>query len=145
MRFLLSLFTFCVVLTSCNSVSKEDVAKINGYWQIEKVVTADGEDKQYQGNTSYDFFELKDGKGTRTKVMPQLDGSFLTNNLHEQISVRFKDGDVFLDYVTEYAKWSEEVQSVTNEEMVLVNAQNIEYHYKKAGPIKLDDDGETTK
>ncbi|RZJ65347.1 MAG: hypothetical protein EOO50_14220 [Flavobacterium sp.] len=141
----MAILVFCFALTGCKGISKDDISKINGYWQIEKVVTANGQDKQYQGNTSYDFFKIHNGKGTRTKVMPQLDGSFLTNNINEQITVRFDDGDAYLDYVTEYAKWSEEVRSVSTDEMVLVNAQKIEYHYKKAGPIKLDDDGQTTK
>lgn len=142
---LASLFFSLFVLSCSQTVSEADVAKMNGYWQIEKVVTADGRDKQYQGNTSYDFFEIKGNKGTRTKVMPQLDGSFLTNNLHEQVSVIFKDGNAYLEYETGYAKWKEEIQSVSEEEMVLVNAQNTEYHYKKAGPINLGENGETAQ
>lgn len=138
MRRYIFLVAWMLILTGCTSVSKEDTAKLNGYWQIEKVITADGDEKPYQGNTSYDFFEIKNDKGTRTKVMPQLDGSFQTNNLQEHISVVFEDGNAYLDYTTEYAKWREEIKSLTAEKLVLLNAQDIEYHYKKAGPIKLE-------
>lgn len=133
------------MLIGCQRISEQDIEKINGYWQIEKVVTASGEDKEYQANTTYDYFQVKNRKGTRTKVMPQLDGSFQTNNLQEQVSVEFKDGEAHLNYITDYAKWSEEIKTLSEDELVLVNAQKIEYHYKKAGPINLDDDGKATK
>ncbi|RYZ79014.1 MAG: hypothetical protein EOP06_27990 [Proteobacteria bacterium] len=134
------------VLAGCQSVSKDDVsAHINGYWQIEKVVTADGDDKDYQGNTVYDHFEIKNGTGLRTKVMPRLDGKFETNNLSETISVTHDDNGTFLNYATDYAKWKEEVKAISDEELVLVNDRNIEYHYKKAGPINMLDDGKATE
>ena len=98
------------LIASCSSVSQQDIAKINGYWQIEKVVLPDGENKDYQGNTVYDHFELIDGKGMRTKVMPQLDGTFTTNNISEHISVVRDDDRFFLAYATDYATWREEVQ-----------------------------------
>jgi hypothetical protein len=77
--------------------------------------------------------------------MPQLDGTFLTNDLHEKVKVRFKDGKAFLDYSTPYTKWTEELIALTDEKLVLLNAEKKEYHYKKAGPINITDNGKKTK
>ncbi|SEA76172.1 hypothetical protein SAMN05443667_108119 [Flavobacterium gillisiae] len=127
-------------------IEPTDISKLNGYWEIEKVVFDDGEDKDYKMNESYDYFEItKNNNGIRKKVMPQLDGSFLVNDAYENVVVRFKEGKAFLDYSTPYAKWSEELIAVSDKELVVRNEEKKEYHYKKAGPINLTSDGEKTK
>ena len=138
---LLSLF-----FVSCQQkIKPADIAKINGYWEIEKVVFDKGEDKDYKMNESYDFFEIANNKGIRKKVMPQLNGTFLVNDAFEKVVVRFDKDKVYLDYVTDYAKWSEELVALSDKELVLKNAEKKEYHYKKTGPINLTGDGEKTK
>ena len=43
------LLLLLITLISCNSKpSKESIIKINGYWEIEKVVFPDGNKKEYQ-------------------------------------------------------------------------------------------------
>jgi hypothetical protein len=126
-------------------IKPTDIEKLNGYWEIEKVVFDKGEEKDYGMNESYDFFKITGNKGTRTKVMPQLDGTFLTGNHFENVSVRFKGGKVFLDYKTEYAKWSEELISISDKTFVVENDQHKEYHYKKAAAINILNDGKKTK
>ncbi|MBB4801422.1 hypothetical protein HNP37_001483 [Flavobacterium nitrogenifigens] len=135
-----------LLLVSCKQeIKPDDIKKLNGYWEIEKVVFEKGEEKEYKMNETFDFFQIKDNKGVRTKVMPQFDGTFLTTDTFENVSVRFKDEQVFLDYKTDYAKWSEEIVSISDEKLVTRNQQKIEYHYKKAAPINLLNDGEKTK
>lgn len=126
-------------------IKPADIAKLNGYWEIEKVVFEKGEEKDYKINETFDFFQIKNNKGVRTKVMPQFDGTFLTTDTFENVSVRFAGEQVFLDYKTDYAKWSEEIISLSDEQLVVKNPQKIEYHYKKAAPINLLNDGEKTK
>lgn len=135
-----------LVLTSCGQkVSKEETQKLNGYWEIEKVLMADGSEKDYKINMMYDFFEIgKDYKGFRKKVTPQLDGKFLADDTAEAVEVTEKDDKIYLNYKTEYATWKEELKSISDDKMVILNQQNIEYHYKKATAINLLD-GETTK
>jgi hypothetical protein len=144
--------TFKILLLSLffvgcqQKVEDADIAKINGYWEIEKVVFDEGKDKDYKMNESYDYFEIaKNNKGIRKKVMPQLDGSFLTNDSYENVTVRFEGEKAFLDYKTPYAKWSEEMITISDRELVLKNIEKKEYHYKKAGPINLIGDGEKIK
>ncbi|SFC99785.1 lipocalin family protein [Flavobacterium phragmitis] len=135
-----------LLFVSCKQdVKPEDIANLNGYWEIEKVVFDKGEEKDYKMNETFDFFQIKDNKGIRTKVMPQFDGTFLTTDTFENVSVRFAGEHVYLDYKTDYTKWSEEIISLSDKELVVKNPQKIEYHYKKAAPINLLNDGEKTK
>jgi hypothetical protein len=132
---------------SCQQkIKQEDVLKINGYWEIEKVVFDQGKDKEYGINESYDYFKIdKDNSGFRKKVMPQLDGTFVVNNSQESVKVRFEEDKVYMDYFTPFAKWSEELVAISNEELVLRNTEKKEYHYKKAEPINFLDNGKKTK
>lgn len=136
-----------IVMTGCKQkIKPADVAKINGYWEIEKVIFEDGNEKKYSINEAYDFFQIdKNNTGIRKKVMPQLDGTFLVNDTFENVKLRFANDQAFLDYTTPYMKWSEEVLALTATELVVLNAEKKEYHYKKAGPINLDDYGKKTK
>jgi hypothetical protein len=118
-------------------VSEKDLAKINGYWEIEKAELPDGSKKEYKINTTIDFFEIKGKKGFRKKVMPQLDGTYLMNDLSENIEVISNDGDVMLSYTTPYAKWKEEIISISDDQLVIKNDQDIEYHYKKSKPFSV--------
>lgn len=140
------LFVSLFFISCQQKIKPEDISKINGYWEIEKVVFDQGEDKEYAINESYDYFQIdKNNTGFRKKVMPQLDGTFLVNDSQESVKVRFEDDKVFIDYATSYAKWSEELISVSDKELVLKNAEKKEYHYKKAEPLNILGDGKKTK
>ncbi|PKB17775.1 hypothetical protein [Flavobacterium sp. 5] len=141
------LIVVVLLMTSCKQkIEPADIAKINGYWEIKKVVFEDGNDKKYGVNESFDYFQIdKNNIGIRKKVMPQLDGTFLVNDTFENVKIRFADDQTFLDYSTPYMKWSEEVLALTATELVVLNSEKKEYHYKKTGPIKLDDYGKKTK
>ena len=143
---LVILFVLFLFISCQQKIMPSDISKINGYWEIEKVVFDQGKDKDYTINESYDYFEIgKNNHGFRKKVMPQLDGTFLVNDSQESVMVRFENDKVFLDYATPYAKWSEELIEVSKDKLVFKNAENKEYHYKKAAPINLEGNGKKTK
>lgn len=143
MKNIFSILFLSLLFISCQQkIKPEDISKINGYWEIEKVVFDQGKDKEYGINESYDYFEIgKDKKGFRKKVMPQLDGTFVVNNTYENARVRFKNGKVYIDYSTPYAKWSEELIFISDNELVFRNDEKKEYHYKKAESINILGDG----
>ena len=147
MKYTFGILFLSLLFISCQQkIKPEDISKINGYWEIEKVVFDQGKDKEYGINESYDYFQIdKNNTGFRKKVVPQLDGTFVVNNSQESVKVRFEDNKAFIDYATPYAKWSEELVAISNDELVLKNAEKKEYHYKKAGPINIMDDGKKTK
>ncbi len=98
------------VFISCKqSITNEDIKKINGYWEIEKVLLKDGEKKDYKMNETVDYFQVSNNKGFRKKVMPQFDGTYLTNDVEEEISISSKDGNFYINYSTSYGKWQEEI------------------------------------
>ena len=123
---------FITLLFSCHSnVKKEDIKKLNGYWEIKEVKFSTGKTKDYKINETIDYFELKNNKGFRQKVMPQFDGKFQTNGIKENIKVVENDNSFFLEYNTKFGKWKEKIISIEDSILVLKNKENLEYTYKK--------------
>jgi hypothetical protein len=135
-----------VLLSACHQkVTSNDIANLNGYWEIEKVVFSNGSKKEYTYNESYDYFQIKDKSGFRKKVMPQLDGRFLVNDQLEKITISFDNEEAYINYSTPFAKWKEKIEAISKDKLVIINASKAEYHYKKASPINILGDGKTTK
>ncbi len=132
MKNTIALFLSLLLLVSCNqSITDKDISKINGYWEIKEVVLKDGEKKDYKINETIDYFQLKDKKGFRKKLMPQFDGTYLTNNLKEEISISSKDGKFYINYSTSFGKWQEEIIEIKDSTLVLKNKDDLEYNYKR--------------
>lgn len=125
------------ILLSCGGVNEADLPKINGYWEIEKAIMPDGSEKDYTINPTIDFFELKGKQGFRKKVMPQVDGTYLAGDNQEKIAITTADGKTYMSYTTEYARWKEEIIKLNDEELVLKNEHDMEYHYKKPIPFSV--------
>lgn len=146
MKKLLYSLVVLFVLSACQPSAKlADLPKINGYWEISSVEFPDGNHKDYSINESFDYFNFKNQKGYRKKVMPQLDGTFLTNDLSESIVAQEKDGKLILNCKTAYAQWQETILTLTNQELVIENDSHKKYHYKKAQPINLIPHEQKTK
>ena len=132
----IGLLIFVFALISCHSnVKKEDLKKLNGYWEIKQVTLPDGKTKDYKVNETIDYFELKDNQGFRQKVMPQFDGKFKTNDIKETIKIIKKDDAFFIEYATKYGNWKEEIITIEDSTLVLKNKSNLEYTYKKFKPF----------
>ncbi|MFM1754980.1 MAG: hypothetical protein RLZZ236_1919 [Bacteroidota bacterium] len=147
MKNLVTIVLFSFLLVGCKQqIQSTDIPNINGYWEIEKVVFDEGEDKEYSASQNYDYFQIdKNNQGIRKKVAPQLDGTFLVDDSFEKVRVRFQDDKAYLDYATPYMKYTEEIIALTAEELVVLNAQKKEYHYKKATAINILGDGKKAK
>lgn len=138
MKKTITIFILGILLVSCKqTITDKDVAKINGYWEIQKVELPQGGKKEYKVNETIDFFQIKDNKGFRQKVMPQLDGTYLTNDIKETISISNKDDNYYINYSTNYGKWKEEIVEIKDSTLVLKNDANLEYHYKRQVPFSL--------
>ncbi|WP_338408119.1 hypothetical protein [uncultured Flavobacterium sp.] len=147
MKNIIGLFFLFFLFISCQQkIKPSDLSKINGYWEIEKVVFDQGNDKDYTINQSYDYFQVdKNNTGFRKKVMPQLDGTFVVNDTYENVNIRFENDKVFFYYITPYAKWSEELIAIYKDQLVFKNADKKEYHYKKVASINILNDGKKTQ
>jgi hypothetical protein len=138
MKKTITIFLLGILLVSCKqTITDKDVVKINGYWEIQKVELPEGGKKEYKVNETIDFFQIKDNKGFRQKVMPQLDGTYLTNDIKETISISNKDDNYYINYSTNYGKWKEEIVEIKDSILVLKNEANLEYHYKRQVPFSL--------
>ena len=134
----IAFLSLVLIFISCQTaVKREDLAKLNGYWEIKQVQLADGEKKDYKINETIDYFELKNDVGFRQKVMPQFDGRYKTNAIKETIKVIEKDNRFFIEYNTKYGKWEEEIVEIADSTLVLKNNQKLEYTYKKYKPFSL--------
>ena len=125
------------ILFSCDQAPEPfPLENLTGYWEIEKVVFAEGEEKLYKINETIDYIYVKDSAGFRKKVMPQFDGTYLENGDLETVKVRGKDGRTFLDYQTAFSKRFEEISELTSDKLV-VKIDGAEYHYKKPIPFSV--------
>ena len=132
MRNSILIFTLLLFSACSKSITETDLVHINGYWEIEKVILPDGETKDYKINENLDYFFIENQSGFRKKVLPQLDGTYLTNDVEETVKVSFEKGDCLLNYKTDFASWQEEVVDLTAEKLVLKSlSNNLVYHYKK--------------
>lgn len=124
-----------IFLISCTSKpKKEDIEKLNGYWEIEKVAFPDGNKKEYQVNDFIDLIVVKNNVGSRQKVAPQLDGSFLKGTLQDAIKIVDSADAFYLKTDSKFTKWEEKILSISEESFVLENEAKIVYHYKKFVP-----------
>ena len=137
MKRILLLIVLLSVLSCKQEITEADISNLNGYWEIEKVELPDGDKKEYKVNETIDFFKIEANKGFRKKVMPQLDGTYLTNDIQEDVVVVVKDGDASLQYKTTYASWKEEIIELTKDKLVVKNQQEIEYYYKRPAKFSV--------
>ena len=137
MKRILLLIVLGSVFSCKQKITDVDISNLNGYWEIEKVELPDGDKKEYKVNETIDFFKIEANKGFRKKVMPQLDGTYLTNDIQEDVVVVLKDGDASLQYKTTYASWKEEIIELTKDKLVVKNQQEIEYYYKRPAKFSV--------
>lgn len=137
MKRILLLIVLGSVFSCKQKITDVDISNLNGYWEIEKVELPDGDKKEYKVNETIDFFKIEANKGFRKKVMPQLDGTYLTNDIQEDVTVVLKDGDASLQYKTTYASWNEEIIELTKDKLVVKNEQEIEYYYKRPAKFSV--------
>ena len=138
MKNVLFLVLISVSFYSCNQTIKQsDIVKLNGYWEIEKVIKQDGDKKEYKINEAIDYIEIKNNTGFRKKVYPQYDGKYLVNDLKEEITITDSSGIFYINYKTDYAKWKEQIVSIQDSSFTVKNQDKIEYNYKKQIPFSL--------
>lgn len=126
-----------ILIQACSKPNPaQQLKNLNGYWEIEKVVTLYNKEVNYNFNATIDYIELKDSIGFRTKVTPQLDGTFIENNNDpEVIKPQFLNDSLYLYYSTPFDNWIETVLVADGEKLVVKNQNNLIYTYKKYKPI----------
>jgi len=133
-----SIYVFFFFLISCSKPNPESYIKyINGYWEIEKVITLEGIEKQYNFNQNVDFFEINDLKGIRKKVQPQFNGHFITTRDNEFVTLKIENDSLRMYYKTSLASWKETLISAKENQMIIKNEAGNLYFYKPYQKIEL--------
>lgn len=138
-KYYISIAFIAMLITSCSQkVSVDNLNYINGYWEIKEVNAPDQEPRAYNVNLVVDYFQLDNGIGFRQKMVPQLDGSYQTNAIQEQIRVVDSIGKFFIKYKTAYAKWEEQILSIEENSFSVKNENDIIYEYVRYQPLKIE-------
>ncbi|MCL9805736.1 lipocalin family protein [Flavobacterium amniphilum] len=131
-----------LVVFSCKEkVKLGQIDKIKGYWQITKVETAKGDKKEYPVNENYEYFDIKNNSGFHKKVRWQPMGTFLVDDLQEKMTASEKDGQVVLDFSSDFGKHSEIVAELSDSLLVLESEEGANFHYKKVNVNSLEQYG----
>jgi len=137
----ISFFFFGIALLFLNSCKQPyttpNAEALNGYWEIENVTLADGSIKEFSINMNIDFIEVNDMEGVRTKVAPQLDGSYLNSGNAEQFNIRVENDSLNLYYKTPYATWKETVLMAQDSILEVINQEGKRYRYKRYSPLVI--------
>ncbi|GLB52305.1 hypothetical protein NBRC110019_13440 [Neptunitalea chrysea] len=142
MKFVKILFfiTLSFSILGCSKqITEIDLSNLNGYWEIDKVVTSDGATKQYQVNTTVDYLELKDSlSGFRKKMYPTLNGTYKTNSDAEFFTIIKENKDYYFDYKTSMDEWKEKLLKVDKDHFSISNDSGNTYYYKRFEPINIE-------
>lgn len=130
-----------LLLIGCNTPNyNEFKEKISGYWEIKEVEFPDGEKKEYTMNLIIDHIELEGEKGKRTKVSPELDGSFTTNGMSEDFVLKIENDGLYMIYTTPFDEWKEAVLDAKDNILIIKNRDQKIYTYQKFSPIAILDE-----
>lgn len=111
-------------------IKPSQIHLLNGYWQIE-YIQQENETFRPKGEVKLiDFYTLKEQKGLRKKVAPQLDQSFLTTNDQNFFEIVFENEICLLKFETPWDQWFEQIVVLEKDRMILRHLQK-EYHYTR--------------
>ena len=138
MKKILGLLLFVTLVACAPKVDLEALPRLNGYWEIEKVVFPDGSSKSYEINASIDFIQIEGKEGYRKKLQPQFDGSYRTSDDAERFTVIEKSGVLIMSYTNAGQSWEETLVALLEDRFEVVNQTGITYHYKRYESINLN-------
>lgn len=135
MRFVIFFFSF-IVFTACDKADNiQNLEKLNGYWEIEKVEKDGDLIKSYTLNETIDYFYVKDSVGFRKKVRPQLDGTFLANDVEQTFKIYTKESITSIHYDTIWNRNNEIIWQLQDSILILKD-QNTKFYFIRYLPIR---------
>lgn len=131
-----------LVFVSCKKTfTPDDLALLNGNWEIEKVEMPNGKISEYGINPRGEAIAFANGKGTKTKIMLQLVGPIKPTDMVTQFVVLDSNNVTYIKSRLAQSQWIEELTELTSEKLVVKNQQNIIYQYKRI--IEESNNGKT--
>ncbi|MHA7943683.1 lipocalin family protein [Formosa sp. 3Alg 14/1] len=134
----LIVFFSLIILTSCASKPEIELSNLNGYWEIEEVILADGTSHIYKINETVDFIALNDSlSGYRQKMKTDADNTFTPVTTKEQLKVITENDSLKVHYHTPFSDWKETIIELNNDRFKVVNQHQNVYIYKRYIPLNL--------
>ncbi len=123
----------------CSKNPKNHIEHLQGYWEIDEVMLADGTKRDYNYNETIDFFNITDSlTGFRKKLKPNFDGSYSTSDDVEAITLKIENDSLNIYYKTLYSDWKETILEATETKLIIQNQEKIRYVYKRYEPLDLN-------
>ena len=128
-----------ITVMNCGQKAEDMIPNIQGYWEISEVKKNGSKLKEFNINTTIDYFEIiGDNEGFRKKLVPSLDGRFESSNHQSPFVLQLIDGDLKIVYSVEDEAYSETIIKATQEELIIKNDSGFVYVYKPYTSINLD-------
>lgn len=132
MKIRILIFILSGILLSCSKPDPEKQKEyLNGYWEIKEVHMPNRSKKDFDINLVVDHIEVNGDIGQRIKVMPQLDGTFVTNEVSEEFTLKIENDSLRMYYKTPFDEWKETVVKAEDSVLVIKNRDNKVYTYSK--------------
>ena len=87
--------------------------------------------KEFEINTVIDYIEVKGDSGSRTKVSPKFDGTFRTNGVAENFTLKIEEDSLRMYYKTPFDEWKETVIEAKDSTLTVINRDTKIYTYSK--------------
>lgn len=131
---------FCFLFSSCSEEKKViDLTNLNGYWEIDQVITPSGSEKKFSFNAYVDYFKTTDSIGFRSKVKPQFGGKYKSNQQKIIYHINTKNDSVFITYTNAQKSWNDLVLEASPQQICLQNNLGNLYYYRPYIPIIIDE------
>jgi len=132
MNYRITYLILILFIFSCKKPNPEaQKQNLSGYWEIKSVKMTNGEKKDFNINTVVDYIELNGDNGTRTKVSPKFDGTFTTNGVAENFTLKIEEDSLRMYYKTPFDEWKETVIEAKDSTLTVKNRDNKIYTYSK--------------
>lgn len=128
---LLAIFIF-LLLFCCQTKEQTNIKLINGQWEITEVKMSDGYKKKYTINEFIDFYDIN--KGIKMKLKADLMGNFTSTQVADSV---FYKNDL-LHVITPFDTMVYEIETLTDQQLILVDKDENNYIYKKYKKLNLN-------
>lgn len=127
-----------MIFLACSNVNTEAQKKqLQGYWVVDKVIMPDGSERKLPPANSVEFFEVTGDSGVRQKLMPKLDGTYKKFVGGEKFYLVVQNDSLYVQYITPYATWIENVVEANENQLILKNKGNRSYFYIRHESINI--------
>lgn len=136
----LYLLLLLTVITACkSSIQEGEISRLEGYWEITKVVFQDGTTKPYTVNTTVDYIGIDGFNGYIKKMKPGLNGRYQTSNKAAQFKLIQKDGLWEMHFEGDQ-KSTLSLLELDSLEYAVQDQGQVRYYYKRYEPININDE-----